>query len=80
MVITEGDRDLFIGAKVTLDEKSPYWEENYPKNPRGIAGKVTNTVRENEEDLWWRVVWDNGEYNSYQDGDLKVLGVMADES
>lgn len=79
MVIVEGDRKLFIGAKVTIDSKSIYYG-NYYRNPSDIAGVVTGIVAEDEEEdeIWWGVKWSNGEANTYQDGDLKVLGVVVD--
>lgn len=79
MVILEGDRKLFIGAKVTIDSKSIYYGHSY-RNPSDITGVVTGIDEEDEEgdEIWWRVKWSNGETNNYQDGDLKVLGVVVD--
>jgi len=81
MVILEDDRELFIGAKVTIDKLSPYWNENDRYNPRGIVGKVTGVLSEDQSanETWWRVEWSNGHMNSYEDGDLKILGVVVDE-
>ena len=80
MVILEGDRKLFIGAKVTIDSKSIYHRSTWNRNPVGIAGVVVAIVEEDEEwdEIWWRVQWSNGQDNTYQDGDLKVLGVVVD--
>ena len=79
MVILEGDRKLFVGAKVTIDSKSIFYGHYY-RNPSDIAGVVTGIDEEDEEgdEIWWRVEWSNGETNNYQDGDLKVLGVVVD--
>ena len=79
MVIIEGDRKLFIGAKVTIDSKSVFYAHSY-RNPSDITGVVTGIAAEDEEEdeIWWRVKWSNGENNTYQDGDLKVLGVVVD--
>ncbi|QVG63905.1 hypothetical protein Mithridates_00018 [Acinetobacter phage Mithridates] len=79
MVILEGYRKLFIGAKVTIDSKSIYYGHSY-RNPSDIAGVVTGIAAEDEEEdeIWWGVKWSNGESNTYQDGDLKVLGVVVD--
>ncbi|MGQ1358402.1 hypothetical protein ACT414_18560 (plasmid) [Acinetobacter baumannii] len=70
---------MFIGAKVTIDSKSIYYG-NYYRNPSDIAGVVTGIAAEDEEEdeIWWGVKWSNGESNTYQDGDLKVLGRMVD--
>lgn len=80
MVITEGERELFIGAKVTIDSKSVYYRSTWNRNPTGIVGVVVSIVDEDEEEdeIWWKVKWSNGETNTYQDGDLKVLGVVID--
>lgn len=80
MVITEGERELFIGAKVTIDSKSIYYRSTWQGNPVGIVGVVVSIVDEDEEEdeIWWKVKWSNGEANTYQDGDLKVLGVVVD--
>lgn len=79
MVILEGDRKLFIGAKVTIDSKSIFYRNSY-RNPSDIVGVVTGIEYEDEEDdeIWWHVKWSNGENNTYQHGDLKVLGVVVD--
>ena len=79
MVILEGDRKLFIGAKVTIYSKSVFYGYSY-RNPSDIAGVVTGIAAEDEEEdeIWWGVKWSNGESNTYQDGDLKVLGVVVD--
>ena len=81
MVILEGDRKLIIGAKVTIDSKSIFYGNSY-RNPSDIAGVVAGIAAEDEEEdeIWWGVKWSNGESNTYQDGDLKVLGVVVDES
>ena len=82
MVIVDGDRNLFIGAKVTLDEKSCWYGSTWKQNPKGIVGEVISlSCEENEDDrAWWDIKWSNGERNTYQDGDLKVLGVLIGES
>lgn len=74
-------RRLFVGAKVTLDPLSPYCEENCPDNPRGIVGEVVRVTRESDDEnmIWWRVNWSNGQYNSYRNGELKVLGTVIKE-
>ena len=74
-------RRLFVGAKVTLDPLSPYWCENYPKNPRGIVGEVVRLARESDDEnmIWWRVYWSNGQSNCYRNGELKVLGTVIKE-
>lgn len=84
MVILEGDRKLFIGAKVTIDSKSIFYRSTWNRNPVGIVGVVVAIFDEDEEgeedEVWWKVKWSNGEDNTYQDGDLKILGVVVDES
>lgn len=79
MVKLRGERELFVGAKVTIDEGSPYWNENDKYNPRGIVGRVTGVTseEESEHDIWWGVYWSNGHSNSYEQGDLKVLGEVV---
>jgi len=80
--VEEVSRTLFVGAKVTLDPKSRFWWENYPKNPRGIIGKVIRIAKHSDDEskVWWRVEWSNGNANGYQNGDLKVIGkVVAHE-
>lgn len=79
MVILEGDRKLFIGAKVTIDSKSIFYGGWY-RNPPDITGVVTGIVDEDEEEdeMWWQVKWSNGENNTYQHGDLKVLGKVVE--
>lgn len=81
MVILEGDRELFIGAKVTIDEKSCWYGSTWKQNPRDIVGRVVGlNCEEVDDDLeWWDVKWSNGERNTYQDGDLKVLGEAVNE-
>lgn len=60
-----------VGQKVVIPEGSQYYTQNYPKNPNDIIGIVAGDDR---EDGWFKVYWSNGEYNNYEDGDLKVLG------
>lgn len=74
-------RKLFVGAKVTLDPLSPYWEENCPTNPKGIVGEVVRVTRESDDEnmIWWKVHWSNGQYNTYRNGELKVLGTVIKE-
>ena len=75
-------RKLFIGAKVTIDEGSTYWNEDDRYNPRGIVGRVTEIAAESEDggEIWWRVDWSNGHTNSYEHGDLKILGKFIEVS
>lgn len=68
------NREMFIGAKVTLDPKSKYWKFNTPDNPRSIAGRVVDGV----SDYAFFIKWSNGESNGYRQGDLKVLGEIVD--
>lgn len=60
-----------VGQKVVIPEGSKYYTANYPKNPNDIIGIVAGDDREG---VWFTVYWSNGESNSYEDGDLKVLG------
>lgn len=70
------NREMFLGAKVTLDHKSRYWKFDSKSNPRGIVGQVT---RSSSSGAAFFVKWSNGESNGYPQGDLKVLGEIADE-
>lgn len=70
------NRELFIGAKVTLDPKSGFWRYNTESNPRGMVGRVVGVSPTGNAFL---VKWSNGEENGYQQGDLKVLGTITVE-
>lgn len=71
--MSKASREMFKGAKVTLDPKSRYWRFDNPSNPRGIVGRVVDGV----SDCAFFVEWSNGESNGYRQGDLKVLGELA---
>lgn len=60
-----------VGQKVVIHEGSQYFRYNRPKNPNDIVGIVIGSGRRTG---WFKVCWSNGEYNNYEDGDLKVLG------
>lgn len=68
------NREMFIGAKVTLDPKSVYWRYDTYSNPRGIVGKVVEAVAGSS----FFVQWSNGGGDWYHQGDLKVLGEIVD--
>jgi hypothetical protein len=81
--MVESNRKLFVGAKVTIDEQSQYWNENDMHNPRGIVGVVTETIFDNDfgsKNTWFTVSWGNGKLNGYQHGDLKVIGTVVGEN
>ena len=59
-----------VGDRVLLREDSSFVEDDFPEyaNPLGVQGTINrNNLREG---LYIRVVWDNGEINSYTDIDL----------
>lgn len=65
---------MFLGAKVTIDRKSLYWDTTLPANPKGIAGRVVGC----SSDIFC-VRWGDGSSNTYLQGVLKVLGTVVKE-
>lgn len=70
------NRELFIGAKVTIDPKSRFWRHNTESNPRGMVGRVVGVSPTGNA---FFVKWSNGEDNGYRQGDLKVIGEVINE-
>lgn len=71
-------KEIVIGTKVTLSKDSRWWnDEDMPLgNPQGIAGVVTRNQLDGCKvcHLPYQVQWNNGQRNSYDAVDLKVLG------
>lgn len=74
-MVNNGKREMFLGAKVTLDSKSRYWRFDNLDNPRSIVGKVVDSISE----CIFLVEWSNGRKNGYRQGDLKVLGEVVND-
>ncbi|QVG63904.1 hypothetical protein Mithridates_00017 [Acinetobacter phage Mithridates] len=70
--------DFERGMKVTLDKNSQFYRINSPNNPQGIVGKVVLVRKCGKYVI--DVGWCNGRWNSYEPTDLKILGVVVDES
>lgn len=71
------EKIIQVGTKVTLDKGSRWYfvdEEGMspPYNPVGIHGQVI--LIDDEMELCFVVKWSNGQTNSYEADDLKVLG------
>lgn len=70
--------EIKVGTKVTLSKESKWWnDEDMPLgNPQGIAGVVIRNQLDGCKvcHLPYQVQWDNGQRNSYDAVDLKVLG------
>lgn len=70
-------KEIVIGTKVTLSKESEWWnDEGMFNNPQGIAGVVIRNELDGYKvcHLPYQVQWDNGQRNSYDAVDLKVLG------
>ncbi|QVG64084.1 hypothetical protein Herod_00019 [Acinetobacter phage Herod] len=70
-------KEIVIGTKVTLSKESEWWsDDGMFDNPQGIAGVVTRNQLDGCKvcHLPYQVQWNNGQRNSYDAFDLKVLG------
>lgn len=70
--------EIKVGTKVTLSKESKWWnDEDMPLgNPQGIVGVVIRNQLDGCKvcHLPYQVQWSNGDRNSYDVDDLKVLG------
>lgn len=58
-----------LGRKVTLREDSRFANNGAPSNRTGVIG-ITYKIDDFPTETWFRVYWENGDYNSYGEGDL----------
>lgn len=70
--------DIKVGTKVTLDKESQWWNDSDRDlgNPQGIVGVVIRNQIDGCKytTLPYQVKWSDGDRNSYDADDLKVLG------
>lgn len=59
------------GMRVVMTEDAHSMYGTYEDNPVGVQGVVLG--RNSISNGWYDVEWDNGGFNSYQDGDLIVV-------
>jgi hypothetical protein len=59
---------MVVGDKVMIAKNSQYYNRCTPDNPRNIIGVIIEIG-----DFIIRVIWDNGEYNTYSKKDLVLI-------
>ena len=67
--------DIPVGTKVRLTEQGKKKWASSPCNPRGIEGTTVNSAYTY---MKYRVEWDNGERNSYDEGDIEAVPSKID--
>jgi len=60
-----GDRVKYVGDRWDDCERNPLWG--------GKHGKIAGTIISDATGLDWKVGWDNGRYNSYDEEDLQLI-------
>ena len=62
--------DEKLGFKVTLKPESRFANVGAPSNRTGFIGLVYEIDDFGPENLWYRVIWETREINSYKEEDL----------